>query len=267
MLRLDRRDEQKLWQRFRAACDAVFAKRDALRLKQVAQREEQTQARQELLDALALSVAGTDIKAIKYALNRFLSDPVSGEKSRGGIDPLRKRANELTQEAQRRIEILLRKGCRAHYELLAKKAALAQQAEAAALTPAAVEVIEAVRQAWQHMPKLQRRAESMLTERFAKAAGAIPEKLAAGRAVQDTLLLDLEMALGLPSPETSAEKRRRRQLEKLQKRFGGDVQPAVDVTTLVVDWYATAALPDGELDERMAAVLNKLEDQAAAAGC
>ena len=266
-LRLDRREEQKLWQRFRAACDAVFAKRDELRAMQTSQRKEQTQARQELLNTFAASIVGTDVKAIKYALNRFLSDMGAGENSRGGVDPLKKRANELALEAKRRIDTLLRDACRAHHNLLAMKAALAQQLEAAASTPLAQELIAAARQEWENLPKLQGKAEAILAKRFANAAGISPDKLAAGRDLRDALLLDLEMALGLPSPEAGAEKRRRRQLENLQKRFGGELQPAVDVATLVVDWYATATVPDAGLDERMAAVLSKLEDQAAAAGC
>lgn len=264
-LRLDRRDEQKLWQRFRAACDAVFAKRDELRTTQAAQREEKIHARRELLDALAQSVAGTDVKAIRYALNRVLSDAASGETSRGGVDPLKKRVSESTQEAKRRMETLLRNSCRAHHELLAKKASLAHRVEAAALTPAAAEDIAAVRQAWEDLPKLPGKAEALLADRFAKAAGAIPEKMAAGRDVRDALLLDLEMALGLPSPAASAEKRRRRQLQNLQQRFGGEPRSAVDVATSVLAWYATAALPDADLDARMAAVLRQIEDQAAAA--
>jgi hypothetical protein len=110
---------------------------------------------------------------------------------------------------------------------------------------------------------LQVKAETMLSDRFAKATGATPEMLSAGRDVKDAMLLDLEIVLGLPSPETSAEKRRRRQLENLQKRFGGDARPVVDAATSVVEWYATAAFPDAGLDERMTVVSNKLEDQAA----
>ena len=265
-IRLDRGDEQKLWLRFRAACDEVFAKRDALRARQATQRDEQIQAREMILDALAASMTGTDVRAIKYALSQVLSDAAAAEKSRGNIDPLKQRKNELTQEAQRRIEFLLRNSCRAHHELLAKKAALAQQVEAAAFTTAAAEANIAARQAWEHLPKLQGKAEASLADRYAKAASTTAEKLAAGCEIRDTLLLDLEIALGLPSPETSTEKRRRRQLEKLQKRFGGDVRPAVDAATLVIDWYATAALSDAGLDERIAVVLSKLEDQAAESG-
>ncbi|MCK9388307.1 MAG: DUF349 domain-containing protein [Sulfuritalea sp.] len=262
-LRLDRRDEQKLWQRFRAACDVVFANRDAQRARQTAQREEHVQARQELLNALAASMTGTDIKGIRHALNQVLSDAASAENFRGGIDPLKKRAHDLTLEAKRRIETLLRNDCRAHHELLAKKAALAQQVEAAAFTPTATELVAAAKQAWEDLPKLPAKAEAMLSARFAKAADATPEMLPAGRDVRDALLLDLEIALGLPSPETSVENRRKRQLEKLQKRFGGDARPAVDTATSVVAWHATAAMPDAGLDERMAAVLSKLEDLAA----
>lgn len=264
-LRLDRRVEQILWLRFRAACDAVFARREASRTSQVAQREEQLQARRQVLDAFTASLDGTDVKAINYALAQALSDLAAGDKSRSGSDSSTRRANELTQAAQRRIETLARQSCRAQYQLLAKKAQLAEQIETAAAASTATELLEAARRAWDELPKLPAKAETMLAERFMKAPSALADHLAAGRDTKDNLLLDLEIALGLPSPAASAERRRRRQLEKLQKRFGGDASPPIDAAAVVIAWHAIAAAPDPDLDARMAAVLNKLEDLAAAA--
>ena len=76
------------------------------------------------------------------------------------------------------------------------------------------------------------------------------------------MLLDLEILLALPSPEACAEARRRRQLERLQHRFGSGVRQSRDAEALLVHWYATPAAPDAALDQRMAAVKRVLLDQA-----
>ena len=50
----------------------------------------------------------------------------------------------------------------------------------------------------------------------------------------------------------------KRQLERLQKRFGADSPQTPEAEALLVHWYATAAEPDGTLDQRMVAVKHKL---------
>ena len=69
------------------------------------------------------------------------------------------------------------------------------------------------------------------------------------------MLLDLEIALELPTPEAHAVARRMRMLTRLQDRFKqGSVAPA-DPEALVAKWYAVAAAPDEGQAVRMAAVV------------
>jgi len=262
-VRLKRGEEEKLWRRFRAACAAVFARRDAQRTQQVAQRKEQTQALRDILDPFAASLANSETGEIKKALSQFRSDwKAAATNFREAAAALEVRAQALQQQAQQRIEMLRQEKHSTQFDLLVKKAALAADVESAVLAPMPAEaVIAAAKQAWEALPRLPGKAEGLLAERLARAPGVTALTLTGGREARATLLLDMELALGLPSPDACADARRRRQLEHLQSRFGADSRPPPEVAVLLVDWYAIAAAPDAALDQRIAAVRGKLIEQ------
>ncbi len=269
-LRLKRSDEQKLWQRFRAACDAVFARRDALRAEQVAQRaekvaqrEEQRQARQTCLDAFAELLTRIEAKDVHAALATFRkewSDLRGG--AREAPDALDARARELQDQASLLLSDGRRKKVRGRYETIARKAELAAGVEVATLAGDA-SAGEAARQAWAHLPRLPAAIESQLAQRLAAAASVSAENLAAGAASRAAVLLDLEILLDLPSPETCAEQRRARQIARLQKR--PDQATPAEAESLLLRWYATAASGDPSADARIQAVVDKMVDHALSA--
>jgi hypothetical protein len=88
--------------------------------------------------------------------------------------------------------------------------------------------------------------------------------LAAGRETREALLLDLEIALALPSPEACAAARRERQLERLQNRFGAVAEDQAQPEELLVRCHAAAAQPDLECERRIKAIVRKLAEQQAA---
>ena len=262
-VRLDRKADQALWQRFRAACAEVFARRDARRAEQAARREERSLAVQGLLDELAASLSGSDANAIRRALGRIGKDwDTVKTDARDFPAGLAKRAQDLRRQAQERLDRLLHEKHGAHFALLAQKAALAEGVESAAAAMQPVEaVLAAAREAWNNLPRLPGKSEAPLAERLAKAPTVTASALAAGREAREALLLDLEIALGLPSPEAMAEARRRRQLEQLQNRFAADSRHAAAAEALLDRWYATAAVSDPALDQRIVAVTNRLLDE------
>ncbi|MDD5391317.1 MAG: DUF349 domain-containing protein [Gallionellaceae bacterium] len=264
-VRLKRRDEEKQWKRFRAACDDVFGRRDAERAEQATQRQEQTRSRQLLLDTFASTLTGADANGIKQALLQFRADWNAGKPAtRDAVDRLEKQARDLQQQAQQLLDDLRNKKHLARFELLALRAALAERIEAAAHAAEPLEAIVAeAKQAWDGLPKLPGKVESLLAQRFAGASSVTHAELTAGRETREALLLDLEIALGLPSPETHAEARRKRQLERLQNRFGAVAPQSLEAETLLTRWYATAALPDAVFDRRIAAVVRQLAEQIA----
>lgn len=263
--RLDRGDEQKLWQRFRAACDAVFARRDAQRAEQSARQEERSQARQAMLDAFAKALEHEDPNEIKRALGRFRVDwDRSGPRE---ADSLEARAQDLQRQAQARIDARRQERYRARFDLLARKAALAEDIEMAAVAAQPLDdLVAAAKQAWEGLPSLPGPAEGLLADRLAAAAATTAAQLAAGRASRESLLLDLEIALDLPSPAAYAEARRDRQIGRLRDRFGAGPAPAPEPEAELARWYATAAAPDAALERRLSAVVHKLTEQGAASG-
>jgi len=262
-VRLKRRDEEKLWKRFRAACDAVFGRRDAQRAEQAAQRQERAQSRQLVLDTFAATLTGADANGIKQALAQFRADwGASKPAAREAGDRLETQARDLQQQAQQQLDELRNKKHLARFELLAQRAALAERVEAAALAAKPLEAVVAeAKQAWDGLPQLPGKTESLLAQRFAGASSVTHAVLATGRETREALLLDLEIALGLPSPEACAAVRRERQLERLQNRFGAAAPLSLEAETLLTRWYATAALPDAISERRLAAVVRQLAEQ------
>ncbi len=92
-------------------------------------------------------------------------------------------------------------------------------------------------------------------EAASQASVAVLEK---GRSEREALLVDLELALDLPSPASAAGVRRARQLLKLQERFRAGNTQSADPEALVQRWYATTARSDPEDDSRMSAIVDML---------
>ena len=171
---LARREEQALWQRFHAACNAVFARRDEQRTARDAERAK---------------------REAEHATRE-------AERSR--------QQHERKAQAARRLDVERNRFA----ELARNSVAAASQASAAVL-----------------------------------------EK---GRSEREALLVDLELALDLPSPASASGVRRARQLLKLQERFQPGSTQSADPESLVQRWYATAAPADSEHDSRMAAIVEAL---------
>jgi len=267
-VRLERGDEQKLWQRFRTACNAVFARRDTLRAEQTAQRQEKKQARQALLDSFATTMASADANGLRQALARFRTDWTAFRPAaREDADGLDARAADLQRQAQQRIDDLHLEKHRSRFDLLARKAALADRVQAAALAGEQLEeTVAAAKQSWTELPALPGKAEKLLLARFDAAPTAAAVTLAEGREARAALLLDLEIALDLPTPESFAEARRERQLKRLQDRFGAGAAVSAEAEELLIRWYAIPATADAVLDRRLDAVVRKLASRGAPSG-
>jgi hypothetical protein len=165
-IRLRHGEDQKLWRRFRAACDAVFARRDAEQTARDAERAKRDEER------------------------------------------------KAAAEAARAAEAKKKEQHAARFAVMAEKAA--------AVPDAPVDVLEK------------------------------------GKAERDALLLDLEIALELPTPESHAAARRARNLARLQDRFSKGITALPDPEGMVAKWYAIAATPDDGQAARLAVVVAKL---------
>lgn len=261
-LRLNKSDEQRLWRRFHSACDAAFTQRNAQRSQLAAERAEQRLQRQSLLDSFAAALANADENAVRLAMSQFQKSWTAGMPSQEEDKPLAARAKELQDKAAQRLDALTREKRRSYSDLLLQKAGLAESIEVAAVAHEPLDpLIQTIKKTWDALPRLPGKAEQRLAQRLAKAATATDASLTLGHKERDSLLLDLEHKLGLPSPEVAPEQHRQRQLERLQNRFAGGGQVSSDPAALVLDWYAIAAHPDSVQNQRMASVQRVLEDR------
>ena len=219
---LGRKDDQALWARFHAATSAVFARRDEQRSKQNeehARRDAERMAR----DA-------------------------------------ERKARDDRREAERRVVQQKHETHRGRFERLAARSTLIERLEAAAAAGGVPDELAAeVAGAWAALPPLGMDGEKALQARFAAAPRATAAQLEKGRAERESLLLDLEVALGIPSPESVAAQRRERQLKALQERFKSrSAAPAETPEATVARWYSIAAPADAAQAERMTAVVRAL---------
>ncbi len=269
-MRLRRSEEEKAWKKFRAALDAVFTRRDSQRAEKEAQRAGQqaqraalVEGRKGLLQELETALAATDAGALDQAVTRFreawnAAEPMPKDKA-AALDA---RARELQQKARQRMDELRREKRLARYAVLAQKSALVARVEAAVSSGQPADgVLAEVKAELEALQKLSGDAERAIAERLAAAASATEAALAAGRKQRDELLLDLEIALSLPTPAAHQDQRRARQLGKLQEHFGHGSAAGPNAEQLFLRYYATPAATDDAQEERMAPVMRKLMEQ------
>jgi len=253
-VRLARAEQEKLWKRFRSACDAVFARRDEEKVQQAAQRAQQKEAAQLKLTELREALNDQDGNLVRQRIADFRN---AWREAHGGAMPAT--ASQTLRNAEAHLEALQKSKREAPLRLLMQKAALIEQVEGVAAGGASAESVAAAMSAaqsqWQALPRLPGRFEQPLARRLAAASHATASGLAEGGKLREDLLLDLELALGLGGDSASEAVRRNRHLQMLQQKFQRGQSPSDDLERLIVDWYAASAAPDIQQQRRMTVVL------------
>jgi hypothetical protein len=263
------RQEQALWKVFRAACDAVFARRQA----------EQQAAGVERQDNLARKLAlCEDIETLADASNEQLAQArarlQAAQHEWEAIGPIPK-AEQRTlaqrfEAAIRRFSLhersLRRTSVRDAFQHLYERAQSCARLEARLDQPADDAVLASARQAWATLPALP----VVLLEPMQRRFDAVCQSLASGPGPVQTLRLSLERNLerkriwcvcmeivaGVESPPEQAQLRMEYQVARLSASLAGAATKAealYDPRQLQERWCLTGALPAGaaaELDAR-----------------
>lgn len=245
---VSRRSERVLWERFRTACDAVFARRDALRAARDAALAASHTRKESLclaLEALAGASPGAALAAdaVESELARVTAEwraidegaPADDETLEGRFRAACVAASKLIRRA--RITAL-----REGLQPLRQKAALCAEAEAreSALTdgPGAAEL----RQRWAALDALDEQTESAIGRRLEAALGGganpDPEQ---GRRLREDLCVRMELLAGIESPPEAAEARLAYQVARLARAMGQGSVPRQE---------QDAALAEAEQTER-----------------
>ena len=231
-IRLKPREDQAMWEEFRAAGSALFGKRDAEKAARNAERDAQLTERGALIDELKALATGSDVAAIKRGIDEL------GARWHAMPWPDRKPLRDWEQKfagaraaASARItaihgEVESRKRAAA-----AARLAVVERAEQA-LGNDTTPDLEAVRAELQGMLAEGEKPDAKVAARLAALEAAVklgPEawRTQAKKTQQerDALLLELEIVLGIPSPPALEAERRMRMLKRLAESKNSRATP------------------------------------------
>lgn len=258
-LPLERKDEQALWQRFRSACDAVFAKRKEVAHAADADRQSHLHEKEalcaalEALDKEPIDVLQKKMREATEAWSRIGPVPRASEQKiekryQSALAALQKRMNDAQRSAKEAQALALRdklKLCHAMERLIVNNSA----ADDAQLMQAETE--------WHAMPQLPAAWERALRARFDQAIAALktadPEHAALlqrNSAVLENDLLRLEIIMGIESPPELSRERLKLQVEVLQSSLKTGQKPPSQ-QALLLQLCGLPALTNPQLDSRI----------------
>lgn len=257
------KDENKLWQTFRAACDAVFERRAALHQAHANELKENLATRESICDeALALAARETDPGHLESGLRdleRRWDDAQSLPIPRQGVSALKERWRGARETLRQRLEDCEDQQRKDALDLLRRQAELCERLELGLLgeaTGGAVEPLDAdaATRLWaalptQSDPEIQR----AIATRFerAQAAARDPAELDALRqryrdnaARLGQLCLQLEILAGVETPREHAKQRLEFQVARLTERMvDGEDDPLQGSARLLREWYLCGPAP------------------------
>ena len=259
-LPLERKTEQALWQRFRAACDAAFAKRKETAHAADAERRGHQEAKEAISAGLEQAAAATDTDAA--SAGKLLREAAAqwhaiGPVPRANEAKVDKRYHAAVAALQHHVDVARRNAGKAQATALRDKLRLCQELESTladgAADPASVDW--AAR--WAALPAVGAEYERALKGRLDAALSAPRAAYAAtleqNRARLLHEVLRLEIAAGIDSGSEFARERLKLQVETLQSSLKSGHKPA-SATTQFQQLCVLPALAD----ERTAARIEHL---------
>ena len=254
-LPLERAVEQQLWQRFRGACDAVFAKRKEGAAAADAERRANLHAKDALCTRLeAISGSGEDeirtaLREVRDGWSKIGPVPRASE---GQIDGRYKSAQAALQV---RLDAVKHAAAAAGQSALRAKLQLCRRLEQALADSAAPN--ERVQEEWQALAALASATERALRGRFDAAFRALQANdrayaslLEQNRAPLAHALLRCEIVAGVDSPVELSRERLALQVEVLRSSLKAG-QKSVDDATQWLHLLGLPALADDQIFARI----------------
>jgi len=259
-----RQQENRLWQEFRAACDAVFSRR---RQQQEARHETEKQNsvhRQQLceqLEGLAnVTLEGLD-DAVRQQHGILDAWKASGPVSKQDAAALDKRFDAAQHGFQSRAKTLREQLAQVQLQQLRLKAACCREVEQLLEQPdpaLASTQLASLQQQWTGLPPLHdAAAERAMQTRYAQARDA----LLAGAEQRERLLgelcaqldsrrelcLRMEILAGVESPPEAQQARMALQVKRLAEAMGHGAGDTIDnLAEIQREWYLTGGAPAAE---------------------
>ena len=274
-LALAQRDERALWERFRAACDAVFDARHAKRKQEDGVKHENRAALEAICVELEQLATATDKD--DNGVRRVLRDLDAQWRTRiGKFDPTLRGVESRFRSAKTAVEAALSARTRSResavWQTLAAKERLCEELDALVRTTGtAIEGTEtaAVNERWAALPSLPsawekkllvRRDEALRALSDPVAAAALASRIEHGIESRREILLELEIALGLESPAELQAQRLALHVKQLRQRFQSAATPgAGSAGERLLAWCAEPGIAEPSDRKRLERVFSAIE--------
>lgn len=264
------RDERLLWERFRAACNAVFEARDSQRREVDDRRREQRRAFEELC-AQAEQLAHAE-QADEGEVRRQLRELQQRWRDAAAANPVPPALDSRFRAARGAVEDMLKARSRgkeaAVWQALLARAALCEEIDAALIAepPSAIDA-ESLQGRWAALPVLPAAWEQQMAVRRDQALAALAnedarydhlDRIDDGVATRRDALLELELALGLPSPADLNKERLAVQVKQLRSRFKAAAGGG-SAGDILLEWCATPGVADARDRSRCEKIVESLQ--------
>ena len=267
-LPLERKAEQALWHRFRAACDAIFAKRKETAHAADHERKAHLQAREAICKELETATFSGEDKAQLAAIAKTLRDAAaawnaSGIVPRAAEAKITQRYNAAVALVQEQAEAIKRRAGAAQANALRDKLRLCQALEVAISEGGDIDAVE-WQARWAALPPLAPEYERALHGRFASGLAALDGKRAAyaeqlerNRAKLLDEVLRLEIVAGVDSGAEFARERLKMQVEVLQSSLKSGQKP-LTAAAAYLQLCAMPALADARTASRIEQLFRRI---------
>lgn len=267
-LPLERKVEQALWQRFRAACDNIFAKRKETAHAADHERKAQLHAREAICKELEeASFSGEDkqqlaaiAKALKDAANAWNA---TGTVPRAAEARINQRYHNAIGKVQAQADAIKRRAGAAQANALRDKLRLTQSLESALVGNETIDVAE-WQAKWSALPSLGNDYERVLQQRYQAALaaaegdrGAYAAELERNRAKLLDEVLRLEIVAGVDSGAEFARERLKMQVEVLQSSLKSGQKPQ-SASAAYLQLCAMPALADARTSSRIEQLFRRI---------
>ena len=269
-LPLERKAEQALWQRFRAVCDAIFAKRKETAHAADHERKAHLHAREALCKELETATFTGSDKEQQAAIAKTLRDAAaawnaSGTVPRAAEPKINQRYHNAVAAVQAQAEAIKRRAGAAQANALRDKLRLCQSLESEIGDGADTDIDAAGwQQRWQALPSLANDYEKALHGRFTAALGALDgkrkayaEQLERNRARLLDEVLRLEIVAGVDSGAEFARERLKMQVEVLQSSLKSGQKPQT-ASAAYLQLCAMPALADARTASRIEQLFRRI---------
>lgn len=269
------REEQALWKEFRAACDAVFDRRQAEQQAADAERQRNLARKQALcaeIEALAASDSDDQLSRARDRLQAIRQEwetigPIPKTEQR----ELDRRFEMAIQRFDQQQQTLRRASVREAFQRLHQRARSCARLEALLASPAdAATVLAEVREIWSMLPPLLPSLQESLQKRYdvivhaltdtPNAVGDLRARLERNLEQKQLWCVSMEIIAGVESPPECAQLRMQHQVARLSASLASDAKAKMlhDPQRLQEQWCLTGALPaeaEAALDDRFLVAL------------